>query len=108
VVALLSKMARRVVPVRVDFVGFEIEDEFVVGFGMDAAGRYRGLRDIAIYDAAREVITCPTSVRPAYPTPVFTRFSTVCLARVERLGAGFPASRPILHARRNFALVVTT
>jgi hypoxanthine phosphoribosyltransferase len=55
VVALLSKPARRVVPVRIDLVGFEIEDEFVVGFGMDAAGRYRGLRDIVIYDAAREV-----------------------------------------------------
>ena len=56
VVALLSKLARRVEPVRVDHVGFEIEDEFVVGFGMDAAGKYRGLRDIVIYDAAREVI----------------------------------------------------
>ena len=45
-VTLLSKPSRRVVPVDVSHVGFEIEDHFAVGFGMDLDGRYRDLPDI--------------------------------------------------------------
>jgi hypoxanthine phosphoribosyltransferase len=41
--ALLDKTARRIVPTPVRFVGFEIADEFVVGYGVDYAGRYRNL-----------------------------------------------------------------
>lgn len=51
VATLLTKPARRVVDVDLAFVGFEIPDEFVIGFGMDFAGRYRELDRIAIYDA---------------------------------------------------------
>ncbi len=47
-VALLDKPARRVTPVCADYVGFEIPDEFVVGYGMDLAERYRNLPDICI------------------------------------------------------------
>ena len=47
-VALLDKPARRIKPVRADYVGFEIPDEFVVGYGMDHAERYRNLPDICI------------------------------------------------------------
>jgi len=43
VATLLSKAARRRVDVKVDYVGFEIEDEFVVGYGLDAAQRFRNL-----------------------------------------------------------------
>lgn len=46
VVALLSKPARRQVEVPVDFLGFEIDDVFVVGYGLDHAEQYRNLRDI--------------------------------------------------------------
>ncbi len=42
-VALLDKPSRRVVPFEVDFIGFEIEDVFVVGYGIDYAERYRHL-----------------------------------------------------------------
>jgi hypoxanthine phosphoribosyltransferase len=49
VVALLSKPARRLVNVHVDFVGFTIEDEFVVGYGLDYNERYRNLKDIVVY-----------------------------------------------------------
>ena len=49
VVTLLSKPARRLVSVHVDYVGFTIEDEFVVGYGLDYNERYRNLKDIAIY-----------------------------------------------------------
>ena len=40
---LLSKPDRRVVDVQVDYIGYEIPDEFVVGFGLDYAQKYRNL-----------------------------------------------------------------
>lgn len=46
--ALLSKPARREVNVQVDYTGFEIPDEFVVGYGLDFAEEYRNLPYIAI------------------------------------------------------------
>jgi hypoxanthine phosphoribosyltransferase len=46
VVALLSKPSRRKVDVAVDFVGLEIEDRFVVGFGLDFGEQFRNLPDI--------------------------------------------------------------
>lgn len=46
--ALLDKPSRRVLPVRADYVGFEIPDRFVVGYGMDQGERYRNLADIRI------------------------------------------------------------
>ena len=44
---LLDKPARRAVPCEADYRGFEIEDTFVVGYGLDYAGRYRELPHIA-------------------------------------------------------------
>jgi hypoxanthine phosphoribosyltransferase len=43
VCALLDKAARRIVPTPVRFRGFEIGDEFVLGYGLDFADRYRNL-----------------------------------------------------------------
>ena len=40
---LLDKRRPRVAPVSVDYVGFEIDDEFVVGYGLDYQGHYRNL-----------------------------------------------------------------
>ncbi len=48
VCTLLDKPSRREYPVAVDYNGFEIEDEFVVGFGLDYAQRYRNLPYIGI------------------------------------------------------------
>ncbi|MGC6487899.1 MAG: phosphoribosyltransferase [Planctomycetota bacterium] len=50
VVTLLSKPSRRVVDVEVEHVGFEIPDEFVIGFGMDLDERYRELSDVVVFD----------------------------------------------------------
>ena len=47
---LLSKPSRCVVDVTVDYVGFTIEDRFVVGYGLDYAEKYRNLPDIAALD----------------------------------------------------------
>ena len=46
--SLLSKPARREIDVKVDYVGFEIPDEFVVGNGLDFDEEYRNLPYIAI------------------------------------------------------------
>jgi hypoxanthine phosphoribosyltransferase len=43
---LLSKPSRRQVEMEVKYLGFEVPDEFVVGYGIDYAGYYRNLRDI--------------------------------------------------------------
>lgn len=43
---LLDKSARRETAVKVDYCGFEIPDAFVVGYGLDYAGRWRHLKDI--------------------------------------------------------------
>ncbi|HHU22582.1 MAG TPA: hypoxanthine phosphoribosyltransferase [Clostridiales bacterium] len=47
-VTLLDKPARRRVPIKVDYAGFEIPDAFVVGYGLDYAERYRNLPFIGI------------------------------------------------------------
>ena len=48
VVTLLDKRERRVQPVKVKYAGFQIPDEFVVGYGLDCAEDYRNLRDICV------------------------------------------------------------
>jgi hypoxanthine phosphoribosyltransferase len=45
---LLSKPSRRKVDVHVDYIGFTIEDQFVVGYGLDYAEKYRNLPHIAV------------------------------------------------------------
>ena len=45
---LLSKPARRKIDVKVEYVGFTIEDKFVVGYGLDYAEQYRNLPYIAV------------------------------------------------------------
>jgi hypoxanthine phosphoribosyltransferase len=45
---LLSKPSRRQVDVAVDYIGFTIDDRFVVGYGLDYAEHYRNLPHIAI------------------------------------------------------------
>lgn len=50
--ALLHKPARTQVPVRIDYLGFTIEDVFVVGYGLDHGQLYRNLPDIMILEGA--------------------------------------------------------
>jgi hypoxanthine phosphoribosyltransferase len=45
---LLSKPSRRTIDVTVEYVGFTIEDKFVVGYGLDHAEKYRNLPYIAV------------------------------------------------------------
>jgi hypoxanthine phosphoribosyltransferase len=48
IATLLDKPERRVQPVDVKYIGFQIPDEFVVGYGLDYAEDYRNLPDICI------------------------------------------------------------
>ena len=51
---LLNKMERRTVEVDVDYIGFDIPDYFVIGYGLDYAQKYRELPYIAIYKPEKE------------------------------------------------------
>lgn len=48
IAALLDKPSRRKQPMHADYLGFTIEDVYVVGYGLDYAERYRNLPDICI------------------------------------------------------------
>jgi hypoxanthine phosphoribosyltransferase len=50
VCTLLDKPARRILPAELAFVGFEVPDVFVIGYGLDFAGRYRNLQLLAAGD----------------------------------------------------------
>ena len=46
--AFLSKPSRRVAPVEIDYLGYEVPDEFLVGYGLDYAEKYRNLPYIGV------------------------------------------------------------
>ena len=48
IAALLDKPSRRMKDVKGDYVGFTIPNEFVVGYGLDYAERYRNLKDVCV------------------------------------------------------------
>lgn len=50
IATLLDKPSRRVAPVEADYVGFRIPDQFVVGYGLDLAERFRNLPDICLLE----------------------------------------------------------
>ncbi|HJT89886.1 MAG TPA: hypoxanthine phosphoribosyltransferase [Bryobacteraceae bacterium] len=58
IAALLDKPERRVRPVPVSYVGFQIPDQFVVGYGLDFAEKYRNLDDICVLESAGESAAC--------------------------------------------------
>jgi hypoxanthine phosphoribosyltransferase len=52
IATLLDKPERRIRPVQIKYIGFQIPDEFVVGYGLDFAEDYRNLGDIRILTGA--------------------------------------------------------
>lgn len=48
IAALLDKPSRRIQKVHADYIGFSIPNEFVVGYGLDYAERYRNLKDVCV------------------------------------------------------------
>jgi hypoxanthine phosphoribosyltransferase len=53
IAALLDKPERRLRPVHVSYVGFQIPDRFVVGYGLDYAEKYRNLDSICVLDESQ-------------------------------------------------------
>ena len=51
---LLEKPAHRKISVQVDYLGMTVPDRFLIGYGLDIAGRYRNLPDICYIDGADE------------------------------------------------------
>ena len=54
VCTILDKPSRRKLEFKGDYVGFEIPDEFVVGYGLDFDGRYRNLKDVCVLELTEE------------------------------------------------------
>lgn len=50
VCALLDRQSRRIIPTPIDYVGFVIGDEFVLGYGLDYAERYRNVDRLVVGD----------------------------------------------------------
>ena len=65
---LLDKPARRVEPVEADYVGFEIPDVFVVGYGLDFAERYRNLPFVGVLHPHIYKAASPQSIADLPPT----------------------------------------
>ena len=57
IAALLDKPERRLRPVQVKYVGFQIPDEFVVGYGLDYAEKYRNLDAICVLEDSGAPVT---------------------------------------------------
>ncbi|MBP5417345.1 MAG: hypoxanthine phosphoribosyltransferase [Clostridiales bacterium] len=50
VVAAFDKPSRRTVDFKADYVGIEVPDKFIVGYGLDYAGKYRNLPDVCVLE----------------------------------------------------------
>jgi len=51
---LLEKRVKRDIPIRADWIGFNIANEFVVGYGLDYDGRYRNLKQVRVLESFTE------------------------------------------------------
>ena len=54
VCTILDKPSRRKVEFKGDYVGFEIPDEFVIGYGLDYDGKYRNLKDVCVLELTED------------------------------------------------------
>lgn len=67
VCTLFDKQARRIVPQPLAYVGFEVGDEFVIGYGLDFRGRYRNLDLVASGDLEALASDPDAHVAALYP-----------------------------------------
>ena len=54
VCTILDKPSRRKVDFKGEYVGFEIPDEFVIGYGLDYDGKYRNLKDVCVLELTED------------------------------------------------------
>ena len=67
VCTLLDKSVRRLLPVPVRYVGFPIEDDFVIGYGLDFAERYRNVDEVMVGDLAALRLDANAHVEELFP-----------------------------------------
>ncbi|MGI9079788.1 MAG: hypoxanthine phosphoribosyltransferase [Acidimicrobiales bacterium] len=79
--ALLDKSVRRIVPTPLRFRGFEIGDEFVLGYGLDYAERYRNLDRIVAADLGLLRSDPDSYVDAFYPSGTSPSGASVCESR---------------------------
>jgi hypoxanthine phosphoribosyltransferase len=79
--ALLDKSVRRIVPTPLRFRGFEIGDEFVLGYGLDYAERYRNLDRIVAADLGLLRSDPDSYVDAFYPSGTSPSRASVCESR---------------------------
>ena len=96
---LLDKPARRLVDIPVDYIGFEIPDQFVVGYGLDYGERYRNLRFVGVlrpevYSGARVPMHADPRARPTARRSSADHPSSAACCRGTALGGdgGLPAT----------------
>ena len=94
---LLSKPSRRKVEVQVDYIGFTIEDHFVVGYGLDYAEKYRNLPYIAILETTDAVWYSASTSSPRADARQIERGATVELSKG---GHVTPLAQDTLRERR--------
>jgi hypoxanthine phosphoribosyltransferase len=99
--ALLDKPERRQVPITVDYVGFEIPDKFVVGYGLDFAEGYRNLPFVGVLKAPlyKKVLTRGAILRQlsAYLSQTITLPQLVTWAQETLAGGDLaPADESLL------------
>ncbi|MBM4293041.1 MAG: hypoxanthine phosphoribosyltransferase [Deltaproteobacteria bacterium] len=69
VVSLLHKPSKARVPVQIDYLGFEIEDRFVIGYGLDFQGRFRNMPFIGVNTGAGAPLAPAAPASPAGAHP---------------------------------------
>ncbi len=93
---LLSKPSRRKIEVKVEYVGFTIEDRFVVGYGLDFDEKYRNLPHISVLDGEKEVAVRKFSIITEADARQIEPGSTV---ELEPKGHVTPLAQDTLRAR---------
>jgi hypoxanthine phosphoribosyltransferase len=64
-VTLLDKAVRRIIPVELEWSGFEIPDEFVLGYGLDHEALYRNVSDLIVVPDITRLVAEPRMYVPA-------------------------------------------
>lgn len=65
-VTLLDKAVRRIIPVDLEWSGFQVSDEFVLGYGLDHAGLYRNLSDLVVVPDIARLVADPRMYVPVF------------------------------------------
>ena len=104
IATLLDKPARREKPITADYAGFEVPDEFVVGYGLDYCQQYRNMPYIGVSSprsTASKTASFPPILR--YGSSTYTRYAVVAAPRLGEKSGFSPRRRRKKSTRREGA-----